>query len=135
MIKVDEKIDLSKMTLDIDIASPVFYAMLNDLDKEIQRCIKKVFDEEFESGEISLKLSIELPNAYETIPKEDDFGEMVNETFKYRQPYFKHKVTTSLKKQFNQEGLYKEKRDIQLKDGKFIAVPIEDAQMHIDDMQ
>ena len=134
MIKIDEKIDLSRIALAIDITSPVFYAMLKDLDKEIQRCIKKVYDEEFESGEITLKLNVEIPNAFETIPEQNEFGEMVNKTFKYRQPYFEHKVTTSLKKQFKQEGFYKEKRDIQLKDGKFIAIPIKDAQMHIDDM-
>lgn len=135
MIKIDEKRDLSKEVLDIDIESPVFYAMLKDLNKEIQRCIRKVYDEEFESGEISLKLSIEIPDAFEIIPKENEFGEMINETFKYRQPYFEHKVTTSLKKQFKQEGFYGEKRDIQYKDGKFVAIPIKDAQIHIDDMK
>lgn len=134
MFKIKENVDLSKKVLDIDVESPVFQCLLKDLNKEIQRCIKKVYDEEFESGEISLKLTIEIPEADKVIPKVDEFGEMINEVFRYRKPRFEHKVTSTLKKQFKQEGLYTEERDIQFEDGRFIAVPIKDAQMSIDDI-
>jgi len=40
MRKIGELVDLSKRVLDIDIESPVFNAMLNDLDEEIQRIVK-----------------------------------------------------------------------------------------------
>ncbi|WP_346888317.1 hypothetical protein [Clostridium sp. UBA1056] len=134
MNKISEKLDLSRKVLDIDIESPVFNCMLHDLNMEIERVIKQVYDEKFEGGEITLKLSIEIPNGYETIPKTDEFGEMINETYKYRKPVFEHKVTTTLKKQYKNEGIFNEKRDIQFKDGKFIAVPIKRSQMHIDDL-
>lgn len=134
MNKISEKLDLSRMVLDIDIESEVFKCMLHDLDMEVQRVIKQVYDERFESGEITLKLNIEIPNSYETVPKNDENGEMINETYKYRKPVFEHKVTTTLKKQYKNEGIFDEKRDIQFKDGKFIAVPIKRCQMHIDDL-
>ncbi|EPY6430841.1 hypothetical protein [Clostridium sporogenes] len=134
MQKVNERIDLSKKVLDIDIESPVFYAMLNDVNKEVQRCIKKVYDEEFESGEISLKLNISIPEAFKVIPKTNEFGELINETYKYRKPVFEHKITSTLKKQFKQEGIYEEERDVKFEDGKFIAVPIKDLQISIEDI-
>ncbi|WP_275541114.1 hypothetical protein [Clostridium tetani] len=37
--KIYEEVDISKKVLKIDIESPVFNAMLNDINKEIQRCI------------------------------------------------------------------------------------------------
>lgn len=120
--------------MEIEVDSPVFYSMLNDINKEIQRCIKKVYDEEFESAEISLKLTIEIPEADKVIPKVNEFGEMINEVFRYRKPRFEHKVTSTLKKQYKQEGVYTEERDIQFEDGKFVAIPIKDAQMRIDDI-
>lgn len=135
MQKIDERVDLSRKVLEIGMDSPVFNCLLKDLDKEIQRCIKKVYDEEFESGEISLKLSIEIPKAFKTIPKTNEYGELINETYKYRKPLFEHKVTTTLKKQFKQEGIYTEDRDVKYEDGKFFATPIKDPQICIDDIE
>lgn len=134
MFKVNEKVDLSKKVLDIDIESPVFSEMLDNLNNEILRTIQKVYDKEFESGEISLKLTIELPNAYENFPSVDEYGEQAVKTFKYRKPEFEHKVTTTLKKQYKRDGIFSDKRDIQFKDGRFVAVPIKEAQISIDDI-
>lgn len=134
MHKISEKLDLSRKVLDIDIESPVFNCMLHDLNMEIERVIKQVYDEKFEGGDITLKLSIEIPNAYETVPKIGEDGEMINESYRYRKPIFEHKVTTTLKKQYKNEGIFDEKRDIQFQDGKFVAVPIKRNQMHIDDL-
>lgn len=132
MHKINEQVDLSKKVLDIDIESPIFNKLLNDLNQEIERVIQKVYDNEFEAGEITVKLSIEIPNDYENIPRENDFGEMIQETIKFRKPCFQHKVTTTLKKKYVTEGQYAAKRDIQLIDGKFVAVPIEDPQTKLE---
>ncbi|WML35367.1 hypothetical protein [Clostridium sp. OS1-26] len=134
MFKVNEKVDLSKKVLDINIDSQIFDDMRNDLNKEILRCIKKVYDKDFASGEISLKLNIEIPNAYKNFSKENHLGELVTETYTYRTPKFKHSVTTTLKKQFKQEGTYFEEREVQFEDGKFVAAPvkIKDEQMSIE---
>lgn len=134
MIKVNEKVDYSRSVLDIDIQSPVFQEMLDNLNMEIQRTIKKVYDKDFQGGEITLKLNIEIPEAYKYFPKTDEFGEMTEETYKYRQPNFKHAVTTTLKKQFKQEGIYNAEKEVVLNtDGKFVVVPLENPQMSIDD--
>lgn len=82
-----------------------------------------------------MKLNIEIPTGVETIPRKDEFGDMVNDTFTYKKPKFEHKITTTLKKQYKQEGIYTEKRDIQLIDGVYVAVPIKNAQMCIADLQ
>jgi len=60
---------------------------------------------------------------------------MVNETYKYRRPRFKHNVTTTLKKQFKQEGLYTEEKDVQFIDGKYVAVPIVSPQISVYDLE
>lgn len=134
MRKINEELDLSRETLEIDIDSPVFEGMLKDLNKEIQRAILKVYDREFEVGEISLKLSLEIPEGFETIPKANKYGEVINETYKYRKPIFKHNLTTTFKKTFKNDGGYTDKRDVQLIDGKFVAVPITQPQMSIYDL-
>lgn len=110
--------------------SMIFNAMRQDLNEEILRGVKNVFDEKFESAEISLKINLEIPNAYETFRKVDkETGEEMSEVFKYRKPVFKHNITTTLKKQFKQDGTYTEARDIQFEDGRYIAVPVKQAQM------
>lgn len=129
MNKINEKVDLSRKALEIDIESPVFKGLLQDLNKEIKRVVQQVYDEKFEGGQINLKLGIEIPNAYETIPVTDpDTGELVNETYRYRKPVFEHKVSTTLQKKYNTEGIFDEKRDIQYVDGEFVAVPIKNNQ-------
>lgn len=133
MEKLYEREDLSRKVLEIDIESPVFNYMIKDLNKEIERCIEKVYENESEGGEITLKLNIAIPEAYEILPKEGEAGEMLSETYKYRQPRFEHKLTTTLKKQYKQEGLYTDKKDIQLKDGKYVAVSIKDVEVYFDE--
>lgn len=135
MYKIDEKVDLSKKVLDIDIESEVFNCLKQDLNKEIQRCIFKVFNEAFESEEITVKLGIEIPEAYKSFPKTDEFGEKINETFKYRKPNFEHKVTSTLKKQYKQEGFYSEERDVQYDGKKFVAISIKEAQTNMFDKE
>lgn len=135
MKKISEKVDLSKKVLDINIDSLVFKEMIDNLDLEIQRVIKKVYDKDFQSGEVTLKLSIEIPDAFKYFPKTNEFGELIQETYKYRKPNFKHSVTAVLKKQFKQEGVYSEEKEVTLdNDGNYVVVPIVNPQMSIDDM-
>ncbi|MBE6066135.1 MAG: hypothetical protein E7211_00325 [Clostridium lundense] len=133
MIKIDENIDLSKQVLDIDINSPVFYGLLQDLNEEIQRCVRKIYDKEFEAGEISVKLNLEILNAYKTIPRTNDLGELINDTYKYRQPNFKHTVTSTLKKRYKQEGVFTGESEVVYDDDKFIVVPLKNEQISIED--
>jgi hypothetical protein len=132
MEKIHSDKDLSKEILAIDIESPVFNGMLFDLDSEIKRCLQQVYDEDFEGGEITLKLSIELPEASLIIPKAGEKGEMLSDTYYYRKPFFEHKVATVLKKQFKKDGCFTGEREVQFKDGKFIAVPVDKIQIEMD---
>ena len=133
MKKVEENVDLSKQVLEIDIESPVFNSMLHDTNQEIKRVMQKVYDEEFESGEITIKLNLTILDDYKEFPKTNEFGELVNELYRYKRPRFEHKVTTTLKKQFKQDGLYTEEKEIQFVDGEYVAVPIENPQLGVDD--
>ncbi len=134
MNKISEKLDLSRKILDIDVESPIFDEMRGVLDKQIQKVIQLVYDGNFQSGEISLKLNLELPTHYKTIPEVDsETGEMVEREYKYKRPVFEHKLTTTLKKQFKDEGSYSNERDVQLIDGHFIAVPFKKNQISLFD--
>ncbi|MBU5439469.1 hypothetical protein KQI42_15750 [Tissierella sp. MSJ-40] len=133
MIKIDEKVDLSRKALEIDIESPIFNSMIHDLNLEIKRAIEKVYDKEFEVGEISLKLKLSIKDDYKEYPKENEFGELINETYKYRKPYFEHQVSTTLKKQYKQEGVYTEEKEVKFEDGQYIVAPIMDPQISLFD--
>lgn len=131
MNKLEDKIDISKKILEIDIESPIFNAMLHDLNLEIKRAIEKVYDEDFEVGEISLKLKLKIEDGFKDYPKENEFGELVNETFKYRKPFFEHQVSTTLKKQYKQDGVYTEEKEVTFEDGQYYVVPIKDPQVNM----
>lgn len=135
MIKIDEKVDLSNKILEIDIESPIFNTMLHDLNLEIKRVIDKVFDEEFEIGEISLKLKLSINEDYKTYPKDDGYGGFTEETYKYRKPYFEHQVSTTLKKQYKQEGAYTEEKEVKFEDEQYYVVPIIEPQTSLFDRE
>lgn len=131
MRKIGELVDLSKRVLDIDIESPVFNAMLNDLDEEIQRVIRSVYNGEFASGEISLKLELKIRDAYKEIPREDVHGNMINEKYEYKKPNFEHKITSTLKKQYNSKGCYDENKEVVWDkiNEKYVVQPLMDPQI------
>jgi hypothetical protein len=132
--KVKEEKDTSREILAINIDSEIFNGVRFDLDAEIKRCVRAVYDNDFEAGEITLKLNIEIPNAYDTVFKKDPVtGETMQETYRYRKPHFEHKISTVLKKQYKKDGIYEARRDVQFIDGEYVAVPIKEAQMHMDD--
>lgn len=137
MIKIDEKRDLSKRVLDIDINSPIFAGMLDDLNKEIQRVIQNVYEGKFASGEISLKLDLKIVSGFEEMPKVDEYGEMITETYKYKKPDFEHKITSTLKQQYKQEGSYSEKKEVVWDeiDKKFIVKPIRKPQLEFANLE
>ncbi|MEY8416698.1 hypothetical protein AAK964_10385 [Tissierella praeacuta] len=121
--------------LKIDINSPIFNEMLTNLDKEIKRVIEKIYDEEFGSGEISLKLALSLPEDHKEYPKKDDLGFNESQVYYYRKPYFKHSISTSLKKQYKKQGEYIEDREVQLVDGQYLLIPVKEPQMSLLDAE
>jgi len=137
MRKISEKVDLSKKVLDIDIESPVFNAMLNDLDEEIQRVVKSVYEGKFASGEISLKLDLKIRDAYKEIPRDDGLGNIINEKYEYKKPNFEHKITSTLKKQYNSKGCYDENKEVVWDEieEKFVVQPLMDPQLRFYELE
>lgn len=135
MIKISENVDLSKKVLEIDIQSPIFACMLNDLNSEIVRVIDKVYKGEFEGGEVNLKLGLTIDNGYKEFPRENEYGETIYDTYKYKKPNFEHNVTTTLKKQYKQKGSYTEEKEVVYEDGQYMVKPIEEPQMNLFEME
>ena len=131
MNKISEKVDLSKETLDIDINSDLFNGLKSDMNEAITNVLLQVYEGKFEAGEVTVKLNIEIQTDYEAYAGVSEIGEKTKEKYKYRKPIFEHKVSVSLKKQFKTEGIFDEKRDIQILNGKFVAVPIKEAQISL----
>lgn len=137
MIKISEKLDLSRKVLDIDITSPVFENMLFGLNEEIQRVIKCIYNGEFASGEISVKLDLKLVNAVEEFAKDGGFGEMITELYKYKRPKFEHKITSTLKKQYKQEGIYEERKEVVWDEynEKYMVKPLVNPQIEFEELR
>lgn len=135
MNKISEKVDLSKKILDIDINSEALNALKADMNQAITNVIRQVYDEKFESGEVTVKLNIEILTAYEKYAGVNEIGEKTQEEYKYRKPVIEHKISTVLKKQYKAEGIFDEKRDIQYVGGRFVAVPIKEAQTSLFDSE
>lgn len=135
MIKISENVDLSKKVLEIDIQSPIFQVMLQDLDNEIARVIDKVYKGEFEGGEINLKLGLTIEDGYKEFPRENEHGETVYDTYKYKKPNFEHNVTTTLKKQYKLKGNYTEEKEVVYEDGQYMVKPIEEPQLNLFEME
>ena len=124
---------LKTTALEIDISSPIFATLLHDLNMEIKRVIEKVYDETFSAGEISLKLRLSLNRDYKEYPIEDMFGEVSYDQYEYRRPSFEHAVTSTLKKQYKQEGFYTEEKEVVCEDGRYIIVPLREPQLSLFD--
>ena len=137
MRKIGESVDLSKSVLDIDIDSPVFNSMLNNLDEEIQRVVRNIYDGKFASGEISLKLNLEIRDAIKEMPGVNGLGDMITEKYEYKKPKFEHKITTTLKKQYNAKGCYEENKEVVWNDyeEKYVVQPLMDPQIRFKDLE
>lgn len=126
----DIDLGLKTKALEIDISSPIFLTMLNDLNMEIKRVLEKVYDESFSQGEISLKLKLTINDDYKEYPVENIFtGEINTESYRYRRPYFEHQVASTLKKQYKQEGFYTEEKEVICDDGRYLVIPLREPQI------
>lgn len=119
-----------KKNIEIDISSSLFEPMLRDLNKEIKRLTEKIYKEEFEAGDITLKLSLNILEGRKEIPVEDEYGYQDSEIYWYKQPEFKHSVSTSLKKQFKQKGSVAPEAEIKLINDEYLLIPIEEPQLN-----
>lgn len=130
MKEISENVDLSREVLNVDIDSPVFKPMLDNLNGKIIETVKKVYNEEFESGDISLKITLTVPTETKKFPVETLPGEHPTvKTYQYKVLQFKHNITSTLKKVDKDEGNYWGDKELKEDDGKLIEVPVEDPQI------
>ena len=114
----------------LNIYSPIFKDMLEQLDKELQRVLINVYEGKFESGDVKLSLKVEINEAILEIPTTDnDTGEIVTKPKCYRKPKFEYKTNSTLNKKHEIKGEYDERREIVFEDEKFIARSLYDPQV------
>lgn len=115
---------------EINVDSPLFKESINLLDSEIKRIIEKIYNDEFKSGEVTLKLNISLVEDFKEFPIVDEFGFNDNKIVYFNKPVIEHSVSTTLKKQFKEKGFVSTDSEIKKMDeGHFILVPVKDPQL------
>lgn len=82
------------------------------LDGSIEGVLRKVFDGEFEAGEINLKITLAIEKTSTTLEDPDDPD---GKTYFFKRPTIKSVVTTTLKQVAKGETTY-EPYDIEVKD-------------------
>lgn len=119
-------------TTEIHIGSKHFEVMLQKLDAAIKDMLGEVVKENFDGGSITLKLDIEIPEAYSEIPCLED-GEIVQKPYYYKTPRFKYGIASNLKRVMKDEGRYNENKEIEERDGAFFTKPLPQSQMAMHD--
>jgi hypothetical protein len=132
MRKLYEKEDLSRKVLEVNIDSPVFQPILDKFNEQIIEVIRQVYNEEFESGDVTLKLTLSVPKLTKRFPVDEGFNNPKYESYEYKALRFKHNVTTTLKKVDKDDGSYYGEKELEKDDeGNFIEKPIEDPQLNM----
>lgn len=117
----------------LNIYSPIFKDMLEQLDKELQRVLINVYEGKFESGNVKVSLNVEINEAILEVPTTDRAtGEVITIPKCFRKPKFEYKTNSTLNKKHEIKGEYNERREIILEDEKFIARSIYDPQIKFD---
>jgi hypothetical protein len=131
MRQISEKVDLSKKVLEVDVESPIFEKMFKQFNYSLIEVIKKVYDGDFESGDVTLKLTLEVPRRFKEFPVEGDIGEQPTvKMYEYKALDFNHSVSTTLKKVDKVSGSYYGEKELEKDtEGNFIEKPIEDPQI------
>lgn len=117
---------------EINIKNPMFSESLDLLNSEIIRVIEKVYEGEFKSGEVTLKLNISMVEDFKEFPVIDELGFKDNKTVFFNKPVIEHNVNTTLKKQYKEKGLISPDSEIKKTDkGDFILVPVKETQLDL----
>ena len=115
---------------EINLQSDAFEGMRNNLDLAIHEVISKIFNEEFESGDIALKLTIEIPKVATMIPTANPVtGEIEAKPYDFLRPSFKFAVTTTLQQKYKSEGLYAPDKELVADDDEYYIVSLPKTQM------
>lgn len=127
---------LERQSESIDLQSEMFKGMLQNLNIAIHEVVKQVYLEDFESGDVTLKLTIDIVNMSKLIPKYDIFsGEVIQDTYHFRKPSIKHTVTTTLQKKEKFDGGYNADKELVMIDDVLYTKSIPEAQMTMEELK
>ena len=116
-------------TFVLDVNSPAMESAVKSLDMMLKRCLNQLMEGNFEGGEITLKLDVNVEPSVEWFPTVDKYtGENTSTPYEYRKPSIKHKATMQLKQKDECSGAYTGKVEIKEIDGDFVVFPIEERQ-------
>ena len=119
-------------TFVLDVNSPAMESAVKSLDMMLKRCLNQLKEGNFEGGEITLKLDVNVEPSVEWFPTVDKYtGENTSTPYEYRKPSIKHKATMQLKQKDECSGAYTGKVEIKEIDGDFVVFPIEDRQTRL----
>jgi hypothetical protein len=128
--------DLKNVSLPICVDSPIFESMRLAFDAQLVNVMSELFEENFDGGEINLKLAIEIELDHEDIAESDGFEGHIKQDIFFKKPVFKHAITASFKRRSKLEGKYDERRQLKINaDGSFIAAPVNHSQMSLSDIE
>lgn len=115
----------------LSIYAPEFKEMLENLEMSFLHVAKKINGDEFESGDITLKLSVGTDIDFVEIP--DGYGGVTSKPYKV--PRFSFKTTTSLQKKTDVSGVYvASEKEMKDRDGVIYLIDVDSAQMKMEDI-
>ena len=118
----------------INFESEIFNVARAALDTAILRVLDKCYTGEFESGDVSLKLTIGIADDHIELPAENELGELGSAVYEYRRPSFRSTVATTLKKTSKREDVIFIDGEIKEIDGDFALVELPKAQVELQDI-
>jgi hypothetical protein len=128
--------ELQNVPLPICLNSPIFENMRLAFDAQLANVMSELFEENFDGGEINLKLAIEIELDHEDIAESDGFEGHIKQDIFFKKPVFKHTIMANFKRNSKIQGVYDERRQLKINaDGLFIAAPVNRSQMSIDDVE
>lgn len=112
-------------TFVLDVNSPAMESAVKSLDMMLKRCLNQLMEGNFEGGEITLKLDVNVEPSVEWFPTVDKYtGENTSTPYEYRKPSIKHMATMQLKQKDECSGAYTGKVEIKEIDGDFVVFPV-----------
>lgn len=125
---------LNEEVQEVNILNEMFKPMLESADAALKKVMNEVYGENFQGGEITIKLKIEIPEDYQEIPTVNDDGEIIPIKYRYKTPVFDYKVNTTLNKKYKADGSYRTNKELIEEDGVFKLRPLEEHQVKMDDV-
>lgn len=123
---------MSKSEYQINSKSEILEGMHNDLNKSLSKVVREIYDENFTSGEISIKLKLNMADRFVEVIKQDSDGDRTIDNEPYRTLVIKHSVSHKLEDKDKLEGLYDEPKQIVYEDKQFKLKAVKNGQIQME---